>query len=168
MIKSMISVRSIGMMEAVSVSMSIVSMAVSATIVSQGSVVGICLWLSISRPLAQMVVSTITVGVSISTISMVSKPMSISVSMETISISMAIVAQVSSISLWFSISRPLAQMMVSAISVGVSISTISMVSKGVSISTISMEAISISMAIAAQVVGISISISLASSSGEKA
>merc|ERR1711970_439738 len=127
------------------------------TIVSQGSVVGICLWLSISRPLAQVVVSTITVGVSISTISMVSKGVTITtISMETISISMAIVAQVSSISFWFGISRPLAQMVVSAITVGVSVSTISM------------ETISISMAIAAQIVGISISISLASSSGKKA
>merc|ERR1719347_1471153 len=109
----------------------------------------ICLWLGISRPLAQVVVSTITVGVSISTISMVSKGMTITtISMETISISMAIVAQVSSISLWLGISGPLAQVMVSTITVGVSISTISMVSKGVSISTISMETISISMAIA--------------------
>merc|ERR1712025_1116561 len=118
------------------------------TIVSQGSVVGICLWLSISRPLAQMMVSTITVGVSISTISMVAEDVSIStISMKTISISIAIVAQVSSISFWLGISRPLAQMMVSTITVGVSISTISMVSKGVSISTISMEAISISVTI---------------------
>merc|ERR1711942_461967 len=91
----------------------------------------ISFWFGISRPLAQMVVSTITVGVSISTISMVSKGVSIStISMETISISMAIVAQVSSICLWLGISRPLAQMVVSTITVGVSISTISMVAKG--------------------------------------
>merc|ERR1719315_931839 len=119
-------------------------MAVSMTIVSHGSVVGICLWLSISRPLTQVVISTITVGVSISTISMVSKGVTITtISMDTISISMAIVAQVSSICLWLGISRPLAQMVVSTITVGVSISTISMVAEGLSISTISMEAISI-------------------------
>merc|ERR1711973_703704 len=91
-------------------------------IVSRVTIVGISLRLSISRPLAIMVVSTIPVWVSVSSISMGSKGMAISVSMKTISISMAIMAQVSSISLWFSISGPLAITVVSTISVGVSVS----------------------------------------------